>query len=82
MRCVDGAGDAAGDEYSRVPDIPVVVLVAQASRLHVQPGRLHHKARRIGFHLRCTRLARGTSNPKSEIRNPKFLRWSCGIPNS
>jgi hypothetical protein len=49
---------------------PVVVLVAQASRLHVQPGRLHHKAHRIGLSLRCKRLACGTANPKFEIRNP------------
>jgi hypothetical protein len=46
---------------------PVVFLVAQASRLHVQPGRLHHKTRRTGLSLRCRRLAYWAPNSKFEI---------------
>jgi hypothetical protein len=29
--------------------VPAVLLVAQASRLHVQPGRPHHNTTRIGL---------------------------------
>ena len=47
--------------------VPVVLLVAQASRLHVQPGRPHHKTPRIGLSLRCGCLASWAANPKSEI---------------
>jgi len=52
LQCVDGAGNAAGDKYSRVPraethDILVVLIVVQASRLHVRPGRPHHKTNQI-----------------------------------
>jgi hypothetical protein len=75
LKYVDGAGDAAGDEYSRVPDIPVALLVAQASRLHVQPGRLHHKACRIDFTLRRTRLACGTANSKFETYVSGWFRF-------
>jgi hypothetical protein len=31
--------------------VPVVLLVAQASRLHVQPGRLRYKTTRIRLSL-------------------------------
>ena len=70
MSCVDGAGNATRGENSRVPDIPVVLLVAQASRLHVQPGRLHHKTTRMGlpFVAHASRVQDG----KFEIRNSKF----------
>ena len=54
-------------------------LVVQASRLHVQPGRLHHKTTRMGlpFVAHASRVQDG----KSEIRNPKSSRVP-GIPNS
>jgi len=40
-------------------------LVAQASRLHVQPGRLRYKTTRIGLSLRCRWLACRTAIPNS-----------------
>jgi hypothetical protein len=53
----------------RRPRSPVVVLVAQASRLHMRPGRPHHKMTRmrLPFVVHASRVQDG----KSEIRNPK-----------
>jgi len=55
-------------------------LVAQASRLHVRPGRPHHKTHRIDLSLRFRRLVYWAPNSKFEISPvdcPSFL-----IPNS
>ena len=46
----------------------------------MRPGRPHHKTTRIGLSLRCGRLACGTANPKSEIRNPKSEISGVGGP--
>jgi len=66
------------DEALRNSATPTVVsrlemtgtLVVQASRLHVRPGRPHHKTTRmrLPFVVHVSRVQGG----KSEIRNPKF----------
>ena len=61
------------------PSAPVVVLVVQASRLHVQPGRPHHKTCRIGLPCvgQVSRLPGGWSAfriPNSEFAYAGFAR--------
>jgi hypothetical protein len=47
------------------------VLVAQASRLHVRPGRPHHNGSGQSCGLDVPPALGWAANPKSEIRNPK-----------